>query len=80
MKINDELFILTGKISQKFQLDREQELQLFSLLNVSYNHGSKLKWLEHTVNYFDKFDMVITVLESELWDTFTSEFEVDEDE
>ena len=80
MKINDELFILTGKISQKFQLDREQELQLFSLLNVSYNHGSKLKGLEFTVNYFDEFDMVIMVLESDLCDTFTSEFEVDEDE
>lgn len=80
MKINDELFMLTGKVSQKYKLDREQELQLFSLLNVSYYHGSKLKWLEHTVNYFDTFDMVIMVLESELWDTLTSEFEVNEEE
>ena len=80
MKADEEIFILTGKASQKHGLDREQELQLFSLLNVSYHNGAKLKGLEFTVNYFDKFDMVITVLESELWDSLTTEFEVEEDE
>lgn len=78
MKVNDELFILTGKASQKYGLDREKELQLFSLLNVSYHNGAVLERLEYTTLYFDKFDMVVTVLKSELCDDLMTEFEDDE--
>ena len=80
MKVDEEIFILTGKASQKYGLGREKELQLFSLLNVLYHNGAALEWLEYTTLYFENFDMVIIVLKSELCDDLMTEFEDDEDE
>ena len=68
MKLDDELFILTGKASQKLELDRDKELELFSLLNVASHNGVTIRQLELALDYFgDKFAKLTNFLESEIY-------------
>ena len=81
MKLDDELFILTGKVSGKLQLDRNKELELFSLLNVASHNGTTLGQLEIAIDYFgDEFSKLKNFLESETYCSYQYKFGDKEDD
>lgn len=81
MKLDDELFILTGKASQKLELDRDKELELFSLLNVASHNGLTIRQLEMALDYFgDKFAKLTNFLESEIYCSYQYKFDDNEDD
>ena len=79
MKAEEELFILTGKASYKYKLNREEELVLFALLNVSNYNGALINQLEYTVNFCNDFNELKQILICELYDSLNDEFEEDEE-